>query len=146
MRRQPTGTETGAGFTAEANHRGDLESTVRDIVHELSRSFHFTRRETEASTLLADGLRAKEIAHAMSCSDKMVYAHLARVCQKTGCRDTHEFVCSLLAFASTRPRCVRRRQGCANPGYRSGTSPNLPDWTSTKAWRISSKLFMTKGP
>jgi DNA-binding CsgD family transcriptional regulator len=61
--------------------------------------FNLSQREREATVLLAQGLRAKEIAQHIGRSEKTVYAHLARVCMKTGCRDHHEVVCALLSFA-----------------------------------------------
>lgn len=74
-------------------------ASVQLIVNRLLGRFRLSKRETEATILLAQGLRAKQIAHQMSCSEKTVYAHLARVCKKTGRRDQHELVCVLLAFA-----------------------------------------------
>jgi DNA-binding CsgD family transcriptional regulator len=75
------------------------ESSVRPVVDRFLKGFNLSRRETEAAVFLAHGLRAKEIAQRMACSEKTVYAHVARVCKKTGCRDYHEVVCMLLAFA-----------------------------------------------
>jgi DNA-binding NarL/FixJ family response regulator len=60
--------------------------------------FGLSRREGQATVLLARGLRAKEIASEMCCSEKTVYAHLFRVCKKVDCSDSHEVVCKLLAF------------------------------------------------
>jgi len=71
---------------------------VREVVHRVLKRFNLSTRETEAVLFVAEGLRAKEIAAHMSCSEKTVYAHLARVCKKTGCRDYHEVVCTVLAF------------------------------------------------
>lgn len=75
------------------------DNSVQLVVNRLLMHFSLSKRETEATVLLAQGLRAKEIAHQMCCSEKTVYAHLARVCKKTGRRDQHELVCVLLAFA-----------------------------------------------
>jgi len=75
-----------------------FDAAVRPLVHQFSQRFNLSKRETQASLLLCEGMRAKEIAHYMSCSEKTVYAHLARVCKKTHCRDYHEVVCMLLAF------------------------------------------------
>ena len=69
------------------------------VVIRLLKQFNLSKRETEATVFLTQGLRAKEIAQQMSCSEKTVYAHVARVCKKTGCRDYHEVICTLLAFA-----------------------------------------------
>jgi DNA-binding CsgD family transcriptional regulator len=74
-------------------------SDVGPVVHKVLQRFNLSRRETEATVLLAQGLRAKQIAEQMSCSEKTVYAHLARVCKKANCRDYHEVICTLLAFA-----------------------------------------------
>jgi DNA-binding CsgD family transcriptional regulator len=74
-------------------------SSVRAVLERYFQRFALSKRETEATFFLAQGLRAKEIALHMSCSEKTVYAHLARVCKKIGCRDNHEIVCALLAFA-----------------------------------------------
>jgi DNA-binding CsgD family transcriptional regulator len=74
-------------------------SSVLPVVDSFLKRFKLTRRETEATILLVQGLRPKEITEHMSCSEKTVYAHLARVCRKTGCRDHHEVLCAMLAFA-----------------------------------------------
>jgi DNA-binding CsgD family transcriptional regulator len=55
--------------------------------------------ETEAIVLVAQGLKPKEIAGRMHCSEPTAYGHLTRVCAKTGCNDYHEVVAKLLAFA-----------------------------------------------
>lgn len=68
-------------------------------IHRFVRCFDLSKRESQATVLLAQGLSPKEIAQRMCCSEKTVYAHLVRVCRKTGCRDYHQVVCRLLAFA-----------------------------------------------
>lgn len=73
---------------------GYAQPTVRRFV----RRFNLSVREAEATVFIARGLKAKEIADRMRCSEKTVYAHLMRVCAKTGCRDYHEVVAMLLAF------------------------------------------------
>ena len=60
--------------------------------------FNLTNREAEAIRFVARGLKAKEIAERMHCSEKTVYAHLLRACAKTGCQDYHEVVGKILAF------------------------------------------------
>ena len=62
------------------------------------RRFHLSRREAEAVMLITRGLKAKEIADRMFCSEKTVYSHLLNTCAKTGCHDYHEVVSKLLAF------------------------------------------------
>jgi DNA-binding CsgD family transcriptional regulator len=74
-------------------------SFVQPVVDRFLKRFNLTKRETEAAVLLVQGMRPKEITEHMSCSEKTVYAHLARVCKKTGCRDHHEVLCAILAFA-----------------------------------------------
>src|ERR1041384_3181241 len=74
-------------------------SAVRPIVDSFLKAFKLTKRETEAAVLLVQGMRPKEMTEHMSCSEKTVYAHLARVCRKTGCRDHHEVLCAILVFA-----------------------------------------------
>ena len=74
-------------------------SLSRPVLDQLLRRFKLTRREMEAAIYIAEGLHAKEIAEHMSCSEKTVYAHLARVSQKARCRDYHELVCILLHSA-----------------------------------------------
>jgi len=83
-----------------------LLRTVRTVVHGYARSvierfvrrFSLSKRETEAIVLVTQGLKAKEIAARMICSEKTVYAHLTRACEKAGCRDYHEVVGRLFAF------------------------------------------------
>jgi DNA-binding NarL/FixJ family response regulator len=72
---------------------------TQPMISRFVRRFELSRRETEAVMLLAQGLCVKEIALHMRCSEKMVYAHLAAVCRKAGCRDYHALVGRLLAFA-----------------------------------------------
>jgi DNA-binding NarL/FixJ family response regulator len=72
---------------------------ARPVIHRFVKHFALSNREAEATVLLAQGLKAKQIAEHMCCSEKTVYAHLVRVCKKTGCHDYHEVVCTLLAFA-----------------------------------------------
>jgi DNA-binding CsgD family transcriptional regulator len=72
---------------------------VRPIVQRFLAPFSLSKRELEAIVLLTEGAHAKEIAQRMSCSEKNVYAHLARACKKIGCRDYHDVICTVLAFA-----------------------------------------------
>jgi DNA-binding CsgD family transcriptional regulator len=72
---------------------------VLPIVHRFLQRFRLSTRETEAVIFMVHGLRAKQIAQHMCCSEKSVYAHLARGSKKVGCHDYHEVVCVLLAFA-----------------------------------------------
>jgi DNA-binding CsgD family transcriptional regulator len=74
-------------------------ASVRPVLDRFLKRFNLSKRENEAVVLLAQGLRVKNIAHRMSCSEKTVYAHLARACKKTNCHDYHEVICMLLAFA-----------------------------------------------
>lgn len=71
---------------------------ARPSLRRFIRRFGLSRRESEVTVLLAQGLRAKEIAAKMCCSEKTIYSHLFRICKKTGCRDSHEVVCTLLAL------------------------------------------------
>jgi DNA-binding NarL/FixJ family response regulator len=61
--------------------------------------YKLTRREAEATSFVAQGLKPKEISLRMQCSEKVVYAHLSRVCRKTCRRDYHELVGMILAFS-----------------------------------------------
>jgi len=72
---------------------------ARPVIHRFVKHFDLRKREAEATVLLAQGLKAKQIAEHMCCSETTVYARLARVSKKTGCQDYHEVVCALLAFA-----------------------------------------------
>jgi DNA-binding NarL/FixJ family response regulator len=69
------------------------------LIRRFVRRFHLSRRETAAMALLAVGLNAKEIAFRLGCSEKTVYAHLARICAKTGSCDHYALVGRLLAFS-----------------------------------------------
>lgn len=46
-------------------------------------------------------------------------------------------------FASIEKRTASSNEG---PAYSAGIAPSLPAWKSSKAWRISSAVFITKGP
>jgi DNA-binding NarL/FixJ family response regulator len=72
---------------------------ARPVIERFVTGIDLSRRETEAIVLVAQGLKAKEIAGRMRCSEPTVYGHLARVCEKTGCSDYHEVVARLFAFA-----------------------------------------------
>lgn len=69
------------------------------VIRRFVNAFELSRRETEATLLLAQGLKAKEIAGRMRCSEPTVYGHIARICEKTGCVDYHELVARLFEFA-----------------------------------------------
>jgi DNA-binding NarL/FixJ family response regulator len=71
---------------------------ARPVIGRFIRRFNLTKREAEATMLVSRGFKAKEIADRMRCSEKVVYAHLARACKKTGCHDYHEVVALILAF------------------------------------------------
>lgn len=72
---------------------------TQPIISRFVKRFNLSKREREAVALVAQGLCAKEVGKRMNCSEKTVYAHLARICDKTGCRDYHALVGRLLAFA-----------------------------------------------
>jgi DNA-binding NarL/FixJ family response regulator len=72
---------------------------ARPVIKRFVTGFYLTKRETEAMVLVARGLRAKEIADRMACSEPTVYSHLANICAKTGCIDYHEIVAKLFSFA-----------------------------------------------
>jgi DNA-binding NarL/FixJ family response regulator len=72
---------------------------ARPVIKRFVTGFYLTKRETEAMVLVARGLRAKEIADRMDCSEQTVYSHLANICAKTGCIDYHEIVAKLFFFA-----------------------------------------------
>lgn len=71
---------------------------VGPAIERFVKRFNLSNREAEATVSVALGLKAKEIADHMHCSEKTVYAHLLRACAKTGCHDYHEVVGMLLAF------------------------------------------------
>lgn len=71
---------------------------VPHVLEQFVKRFRLTRREAEATMLVARGLKAKEISDRMLCTEKTVYAHLLRTCSKVGCRDYHELVGRILAF------------------------------------------------
>jgi len=83
-------------------------SIVGHVVDQFFDPFKLSKREKEAAVHLAHGMRAKDIAARMGCTEKNVYAHLARVYKKVGRRDCHEVVCALLAFAC---------RGIVNPAF-----------------------------
>lgn len=68
------------------------------IIKRFVRRFDLSKRESETIALLAQGHGAKEIAKQLDCSEKTVYFHLTRACQKASCRDYHELFGRLFAF------------------------------------------------
>lgn len=76
-----------------------VDGYARPVIKRFITSFELSKRETEAIVLVAQGLKPKEIAERMRCSEPTAYGHLARVCAKTGCSDYHEVVARLFAFA-----------------------------------------------
>ncbi len=72
---------------------------ARPVLRRFIAGYGLSKRETESIALLAQGLRAKEIAGRMRCSEPTVYSHLARVAAKTGCSDCHDVLAKLFAFA-----------------------------------------------
>jgi len=75
------------------------EGYARPVIKRFVRGFDLSKREAEALALVVQGLKPKEIAEHMRCSEQMAYAHLARVCEKTRSRDYHEVVGKVFAFA-----------------------------------------------
>jgi DNA-binding NarL/FixJ family response regulator len=69
------------------------------LIRRFSFRFRLSTRETQALLLMAHGLRAKGIATSIGCTDPTVYGYLARICEKTGARDSTEILAKLLAFA-----------------------------------------------
>jgi DNA-binding NarL/FixJ family response regulator len=74
--------------------RGYAEPAMERFI----RRFALSNREAEATRSIVYGLKPKETAERMRCSEKTVYAYLARVCAKTHCKDYHEVMGMLLAF------------------------------------------------
>jgi DNA-binding NarL/FixJ family response regulator len=75
------------------------EGYARPVIKRFIQGFDLSKREAEAVALVVQGLKPKEIAESMHCSEKTVYAHLARVCEKTCSHDYHEVVGKVFAFA-----------------------------------------------
>jgi DNA-binding NarL/FixJ family response regulator len=71
---------------------------TRPTIRRFVRRFDLSRRETEVVAILAQGLSAKDISKHLGCSEKTVYAHLARICEKASCRDYHALIGRLFAF------------------------------------------------
>lgn len=69
------------------------------VISRFANGLNLTKRESEALVLVARGLRAKEMANCMGCSEQTVYTHLTNICTKTGCGDYHEIVARLFSFA-----------------------------------------------
>jgi DNA-binding CsgD family transcriptional regulator len=53
----------------------------------------------EALVAVAQGLRPKEVAQRMKCSEPTAYCHLTHACRKTGSSHYQELMAKLLAFA-----------------------------------------------
>ena len=75
--------------------RGYAEPAMERFI----RRFNLSNREAEATVFVASGLKPKEAAERMRCSEKTIYTYLVRVCAKTCCHDYHEVIGKLLAFA-----------------------------------------------
>lgn len=73
-------------------------TSIETLIERFGAPFRFNARETQILTAFGHGLHAKEVAHRLLCSEKTVYAHVARACRKAGCRDYRELTCALLRF------------------------------------------------
>lgn len=71
----------------------------RPLIRRFVKGFGLSRREMEAVIGVAQGLRPKEVAERMRCSEPTAYCHLTRACRKTGSSHYQELVAKLLAFA-----------------------------------------------
>jgi DNA-binding NarL/FixJ family response regulator len=72
---------------------------ARSVLKRFITGCDLSKREAESIAFLAQGLRAKEIAGRMRCSEPTIYGHLAKVAAKAGCSDYHDVVAKLFAFA-----------------------------------------------
>jgi DNA-binding NarL/FixJ family response regulator len=72
---------------------------TRPIINRFITAYDLSRREKEALVLVSQGLKAKEVAVRMRCSEPTAYGHLARACTKIGCTDYHGILARLFAFA-----------------------------------------------
>lgn len=97
---------------------------ARPIIKRFVTCYCLSRRETEAAVLVAQGLRPKEIAKAMDCTEPTVYGHLSRTCAKVGCSDYHELAAELFTFA-----CQAR--GHTPPDHRALAGREAPTNTKT---------------
>ncbi len=74
---------------------GHVHPTVQRFV----RRFRLTNRESEILHRLASGISPKQTALGLGCSCQAVYAHLAKIGKKTGCRGYQEVIAKLLQFS-----------------------------------------------
>lgn len=72
---------------------------ARPVIRRFVERFGLSRREAEAVVCVAQGLRPKELAERMRCSEPTAYCHLTHACKKTGSSHYQELVAKLLAFA-----------------------------------------------
>jgi DNA-binding CsgD family transcriptional regulator len=79
--------------------RAALSGYSLPLIRRFARASALSRREIEAVILVAQGLKPKEIADRMNCSEPTIYSHLSNICDKTGCSHYLGIVAKLFAFA-----------------------------------------------
>jgi DNA-binding NarL/FixJ family response regulator len=72
---------------------------TRAVIRRFVEGFALSGREIEAVVLVAQGLKPKEVAQRMNCSEPTIYCHLTRASGKTGCKHYQEIIAKLFAFA-----------------------------------------------
>jgi DNA-binding NarL/FixJ family response regulator len=72
---------------------------TRGVIQRFVKGFGLSKREMEALVGVAHGLKPKEVAERMKCSEPTAYCHLTRACRKTGSSHYQELMAKLLAFA-----------------------------------------------
>lgn len=75
------------------------EGYARPVIRRFVKEFSLSKRESDVLSLVADGLKPKEIGDRLSCSEKTVYSHLTQACSKAGCSDYHALVARLFQFS-----------------------------------------------
>jgi DNA-binding NarL/FixJ family response regulator len=75
------------------------EGYARPVIRRFVKQFGLSKREAEVMSLVAGGLKPKEIGDRLSCSEKTVYSHLTQACAKAGCSDYHALVARLFQFS-----------------------------------------------
>lgn len=72
---------------------------AQSILSRFVKQFVLTSKEFEVLDFIAKGASPKEAATAFACSMQAIYAHLGRICLKTGCSSYPEVVAKLFQFS-----------------------------------------------
>jgi DNA-binding NarL/FixJ family response regulator len=118
-------------------HEGELwfERALTDSIM-TARRYSLTRREGQLVTLLAQGLKNKEIAGALNISEGTVKVYLSRLFQKLGVKDRFELALYGLKNLASGASSSSRASSIDTGIEESGRKPMAPMWQPPRSFFV----------